>query len=84
MSNVNQWAFEAITGYPGGAPVDGWREMSDEALISEIEAQVEHYAPADISGTLDTQAVLRAITAAKQAESSHDWYLAHASLAEGE
>ena len=57
--------------------------MSAEALVSQIEAQVEHYAPADIPGTLDTQTVIRAITAAKQAESSHDWYLAHASLAEG-
>lgn len=60
MTTVNQYAFDAITGYNGGAAADGWKEMSRADLIEQAEAQAE-YAPTDTDGALDPLAVASAV-----------------------
>lgn len=67
MSNINKWAFSAVTGYEGNdfgsADVDGWEEMSKEELISSIEGQIEFAAPENLEGELDADKVAETIIA---------------------
>lgn len=59
MKTVNQYCFEAITGYGGSAATDGWQVASKADLADWAHGHADF--AEDCEGTLDTGAVADAV-----------------------
>ena len=86
--SASQWAFSAVTGYEipcsafSSASVEGWKDMSREQLIEEIEGQLEfNLSNEDFLYTeVDAEEVADAIFLYKKTEDQDSSYAIYTSL----